>query len=634
MYNKQSVQRHGARRRILSAFIIVTVWSYGPTAYGQGYESGSLIRKISSRSEKIELTTNSSRILTLEKKIPRVQVNNPELVAVTPLSATEIQLSAKKAGVTQVNLWDEEGNIHTIDVLIYGDARELALALQTQFPHSSIQVYRYSDSLVLKGYIDQPENVTPIMRLAEDYAPKVINNLTVCGAQQVLLKVRVYEVSRTKLRRLGVDWAYVGPNGGFVLNSVNEILRLDGFGALETNNTDTFSFGIVKDGEAFFGFLDALQRRQVAKVLAEPNLVAVSGRPAKFLSGGEIAYLVAQGGVGNTTFSVEFKQFGTIVDFVPIVLGNGTIRLEVRPEVSTPDPVLGTISNGQAIPGFRTRFVETAVEMKAGQTFAIAGLVDERVTTFNRGLPYVSDLPIIGVPFRKTEDTVDEIELLILVTPEFVEGMDPHEAPCEVPGFASVPPTNCQLYCGGHVEVPPHVNPLRGPLACGVDPCGPCQFQNGRGCVATPPCGGSYPNVSEGARISGGLGYDHDSDGLTTITDQPEGMPPVPQPVMPALEGGLRNAPEDLSLPADDGSTSGTAPLNGASSFRPSTSYPQHTTQAVPPQYATPGHYNPPRQPIFLRNASRANNPYSAGGQPASPSGETTLIGPVGYDVQ
>ena len=123
-----------------------------PLRRAQDFESGSVVRKISSLSEKLELTTNTSRILTLDKNIPRVQVNNPELLAVTPLSATQVQISAKKAGVTQVNLWDEEGNIHTVDVLVYGDARELEVALQTQFPHSSIKVYRYSESLVLNGF--------------------------------------------------------------------------------------------------------------------------------------------------------------------------------------------------------------------------------------------------------------------------------------------------------------------------------------------------------------------------------------------------------------------------------------------------------------------------------------------------
>jgi pilus assembly protein CpaC len=148
------------------------------SARAQDLQSSSVIRKISGMNEKLELTTNSSRILTLEKNIPRVQVNNPELLAVTPLSATQVQISAKKAGVTQVNLWDSEGKVHSVDVLIYGDARELEVALQTQFPHASIKVFRYSESLVLTGYVDRPDHVSPIMLLAQDYAPKVINNIS------------------------------------------------------------------------------------------------------------------------------------------------------------------------------------------------------------------------------------------------------------------------------------------------------------------------------------------------------------------------------------------------------------------------------------------------------------------------
>ncbi|MGI9430268.1 MAG: pilus assembly protein N-terminal domain-containing protein, partial [Bythopirellula sp.] len=183
-----------------------------PTA---GFGSPKIIRKISRQSERLEMTTNSSRILTLDMTIPRVQVNNPELVAVTPLSATQIQVSAKKPGVTQVNLWDSDQKVHTIDVIIYGDVRELEVALRTQFPNSSVDVRKYSQSLMLTGFVDSPDNVSPIMRLAEDYAPKVINNLQVGGVQQVLLKVQLYEISRTKLRRLGVDWAQVSSGGGF-----------------------------------------------------------------------------------------------------------------------------------------------------------------------------------------------------------------------------------------------------------------------------------------------------------------------------------------------------------------------------------------------------------------------------------
>src|SRR6185312_14646804 len=132
------------------------------TARAQELQSTSVIRKISGLNEKMELTTNTSRILTLDKNIPRVQVNNPDLLAVTPLSANQVQISAKKAGVTQVNLWDDAGSIHTVDVLIYGDVRELQVALATQFPHATIKVYRYSESLVLKGYVDRPDYVSQI----------------------------------------------------------------------------------------------------------------------------------------------------------------------------------------------------------------------------------------------------------------------------------------------------------------------------------------------------------------------------------------------------------------------------------------------------------------------------------------
>jgi Flp pilus assembly secretin CpaC len=166
MYDNFFAQRPSARRASVSAAL--TALMIGAAAMNSStlraaeyMDTASVVKKITGASEKLELTTNSSRILTLGKNVPRVQVNNPELVAVTPLSATDVQISAKKAGVTQVNLWDEDGNIHTVDVMIYGDARELSHALQTQFPHSSIRVYRYSESLVLTGFVDRADHVGP-----------------------------------------------------------------------------------------------------------------------------------------------------------------------------------------------------------------------------------------------------------------------------------------------------------------------------------------------------------------------------------------------------------------------------------------------------------------------------------------
>jgi pilus assembly protein CpaC len=621
MYDNHHMRSRAGRRTalvsaVIGALVLVLASPQLPRAAAQEYDSASVIRKISGRSEKLELTTNSSRILTLEKNIPRVQVNNPELVAVTPLSATDVQISAKKAGVTQVNLWDEDGNIHTIDVLIYGDARELTVALQTQFPHSTIRVYRYSESLVLTGFVDRPDHVGPILRLAEDYAPKVINNISVGGVQQILLKVKVMEVSRTKLRKLGVDWAFEGSDG-FAFSSVNEIITRDGQFFFE-NPLETFSFGIVSNGDSFFATLDALQHRQLAKTLAEPNLVAVSGRPAQFHVGGEFPVPVPQ---GLNTVSIEYKQFGTIIDFLPLVLGNGNIRLEVRPQVSERDDARGVAIPGAGdlglIPGIKMRKVDTAVEMKAGQTFALAGLVQERVNTINRGLPYLADLPYIGVPFRRTQDEVEEIELLILVTPEFVDGMDPCEVPCGGPGYFTTSPSNSDLYCGGHIEVPNHVNPTRGLSACGTDPCGTCNpgcNPGGAPCVQSevvPSPAPPMPHPHDPLPLPGGTGYD-DSEGAAMITDQPD--PSAAWPGSAPNRRPLRNLPDDLRLPAGGNKPDSIVPESGAG-------------------YFSPGHYTPPRQPVYMRNASKPQNPHPAAGQPASQQSEPGLIGPIGYDL-
>ena len=602
---------------MLCAALVVALAATSAQAQTSDYESASVVRRISGQSEKMELTTNSSRILTLDKPIPRVQVNNPELLAVTPLSATQVQVSAKKAGVTQVNLWDEQGNIHTIDVMVYGDARELTAALQTQFPHSSVRVYRYSESLVLTGFVDRPDHVGPIMRLAEDYAPKVINNISVGGVQQILLKVKVMEVSRTKLRNLGVDWAYLGGGQGFAINSVSGLLANDGGNIRDivTTGGETFAFGIVDGGDQFYGILEALQEARVAKILAEPNLVAVSGRPAQFNVGGEFPVLIPQS-LGTT--SIEYKPYGTQVDFLPIVLGNGNIRLEVRPRISEIDAQRSVRLDTFDIPALTVRMVDTAVEMKAGQTFALAGLVQERAESLNRGLPYLSDLPVIGVPFRRTLDQINEIELLILVTPEFVDPMDACEAPFGGPGYASASPNNHDLYCNGHIEVPVHCNPIRGPMACNNDCYGP-----GGGCA--PGASGAYhgrmPVVTDGMTMPGGVGYD------ATVTDE---LMPSP------ADAGPATAPDDLSLPAGDQPNGG---LDSAEPMPPdAASYPgpgsSYADQTPGPQFTAPRPYSPPRQPVFMRNTSRPNNPQPSATPAPAGAGQTGLIGPVGYDPE
>ncbi len=420
--------------------------------------SNQVVRHVTGPSQREEMTVNTSRILTLDKRIPQAQVNNPDILDITALSPTQIQIFAKKAGVTQVNLWDEKGNIYTIDVIVFGDARELDLLLKSQFPNCSIKVIPIASGVLLSGYVDKQEHVSRIIQIAEEYYPRVINNLTLGGVHEVLLHVKVMEVSRTKLRSLGFDWTQISGQN-VIRSSVSGLISAAsaanpaaGTAATAvTSGGETFFFSIFDGNDAFFGVLEALRQDNLMKVLAEPTLVTVSGRPAFFQVGGEFPIIVPQ---SLGTVSIEYKRYGTQVDFVPIVLGNGRIRLEVRPRVSEIDSSRSVVINSTTVPGLRVREVDTGVEMQAGQTLAIAGLVETRVEAQRRGVPVLSDLPYIGSAFRRVAERNNDVELLILVTPELVDAINAEEVPPCGPGTETASPTDWELYMKGYIEVP------------------------------------------------------------------------------------------------------------------------------------------------------------------------------------
>ena len=457
--------------------------------------------RVTKPSHKLEMVVNSSRILKLDKEIPRAMVNNPNIVRVVPISPNKVQLSAAQPGVTEVNLWDENGNLHTVNLIVTGDARELDMLLKSEFPQASIRVRPLRTAVVLSGRVDRTEDVTRIIQLADDYYPKVINNVTVGGVQQVLLNVQVMEVSRTKLRALGFDWAAIG-QGDFVVQSVSGLIGefAPDAGSVSGAGGATVNFGIVGNDASFYGFLEALRENNLAKILAEPKLVTVSGRPASFNSGGEFPILVPQ---SLGTIGIEYKQFGTRVDFVPIVLGNGAIRLEVRPQVSELDRANGVSVQGDRIPALRTRWADTAVEMRAGQTLALAGLIQTRIESQNRGIPWLADLPWAGAAFRRVEEVQNEIELVVTVRPELVDALDPHEAPACLPGSQTTSPQDTELYFRGYLEVP---------RCCADGSCSRCQADGIpaqgetiiHGPVEAVPADGSapLPDLNQGALIS------------------------------------------------------------------------------------------------------------------------------------
>ena len=568
-----------------------------------------VIRNITQPSQRLELTVNTSRILTLEKRVPKMVVNNPDLVSVTPISANQVQIAAKKPGVTQINLWDEDDNVYTVDLMIYGDVRELELALKRLFPESSVKVMRLTNSLVLEGFVERPEAVSPIVRLAEDYAPKIVNNITVGGVQQIMLKVKVMEVSRTKLRNLGVDWGQ-SSGGNSVVSGVSGLLSTvasapitgaDGAGA-------TFKAFVADGSDAFLAVVEALQQNNIGKVLADPSLVTVSGRPANFHVGGEFAYIIP-GSIGQPA-TVEFRDFGTQVDVLPIVLGNSNIRLEIRSEISEIDFTLGTALNGTIVPGLKTSKVDTGVEMKAGQTLALAGLVQTRIDAVERGLPFLSDLPLVGTAFRSVREKVNETELLILVTPEYVDGMEPHEVPPCGPGMETVSPSNCQLYWGGHLEVPSCGQ--CGPNSCGGDGAG-CQSCAGGSCAT----GAAY--VSDGSFSPTPAAMQM---GPVQVQPQPTyyntGEEPIRVPT-PSLE-----LTPQISPTMQPGQPSlGPAPTNSGPSGEPT------ARSNSTPWSAQPAH-NPLQTPY-----SRDENAVPATAQrPRTGTNTPGLMGPIGYDVE
>jgi len=453
---KLILARRFSPRRSISLFAALAgscaMLAASQPAVGEQPTAQPIMHKVQGASERLEMVVNSSRILTMDSKMAKAQVNNPDILGLTPLSASEVQVFAKKAGVTQVNLWDEKDGIHAVDVIVFADGRELSMILKSEFPTTSLNVRPLANSVIISGHVDDPAQISRIMEIAADYYPKVINNITVAGVQQVVLRTKVMEVSRTKLRAVGFDFKAISGDD-FFQSSIGGILGKVALstGAITTNGAETMSFGIVNGSDAFFGFLEALRREQIAKIMAEPNLTAYSGRPASFNSGGEFPIIVPQ---SLGTVSVQYKKFGTEIEFVPIVLGNGAIRLEVKPRVSEIDDTRSVVVNGINVPGLRVREANTGVEMRAGQTLALAGLVFNRTQTAKREIPWLGELPWVGALFRRSRETIDETELLILVTPQFVEAVDACDVPPGGPGLSTSSPNDVQFYLKGHIEVP------------------------------------------------------------------------------------------------------------------------------------------------------------------------------------
>lgn len=426
---------------------------------------GEIYHVLSSRNE-LSLTESFSRIIELEARITRVDGFDPAVLSVSALTPHRIRVQALAAGVTTLVLVDEFDKSYTIEVFVEGDVRYLQSYINRFFPDSSVTAVKVKDSVVLRGVVADPSHISQITEVAEQFFPRVINHMQFGAANQVRLQVRIMEAQRSRIRQLGFNWSllsnsgYVSSNPGGLAPPSNATLipgvlpgLEHGAGALSDSS---ISFGLVNSNTVFRGFLDALKKEGLLRILVETSVVADSGRPASLLSGGEFPILVPQ---ALGTLSVEWREFGVKLEAVPIVLGHGQVIMEIAPEFSERDFANATTLNNTTIPAITTRRANTQVRMKFGQTLMIGGLIATRYTAETNKVPILGELPGIGAAFRRVKYDENETELIILVTPEYVAPLDPHQVPDGGPGQFTDVPTDRELYWQGLIEVPNYGGP-------------------------------------------------------------------------------------------------------------------------------------------------------------------------------
>ncbi len=385
----------------------------------------------------IDLPLNKSRVISVDRPIVRAMVGNAEIADILPLTNQSVYVLGKSMGTTSLTLYGQGGRVLSVlDVAVGPDVEAYQEQVGRLIPNADIQASISGSSMVLTGLVSDAGAIDRAMQLASTYAgDNVVNMISLGSSQQVMLEVRFAEVNRQVRDEFGVR--SIGSSDGGLFNGVigDGALLSPGNGGLATAGTTLISdsFGVFSQlfsigSVDIEGILTALESRGFARTLAEPTLVALSGEEASFLAGGEYPIPVTQGSSAEaSTITIQFKQFGVSLGFVPTVLADDTINLRVRPEVSSIDPASSVTLNGITVPGLQTRRASTVIELRDGESFAIAGLLQEDYETVVRQLPLLGSIPILGSLFRSTEFQRGETELLIVVTPRLVQPIRPDQ---------------------------------------------------------------------------------------------------------------------------------------------------------------------------------------------------------------
>jgi len=383
--------------------------------------------------EDLRLTVGKSVVIDYPSDIRQISTSSPDIVDASPVTTREILLHGKGLGNATLVVWSKTGERTFYNVTVDLNLDSLRKILKDSFPGEQIVPESSRDSLTLNGKVSTKEVADRAIALATTFAKTVVNNMELATPpveKQVLLRVRFAELDRSKAEQYGVNWfSQAGQTGFYASTQQSPISSTTTSGS----GAQTLTIGSALNLFAFDpklnlgAFLQALQSESILQILAEPNLVTTNGKEAYFLVGGEFPVPVLQGGGNAGSVTVQFKEFGIRLRFTPVITGNHTIKLHLTQEVSTLDAADGVTFNGFVIPAISSRRAETDVELGEGQSFVVAGLLDNRDTESFSKLPFLGDIPVLGALFKSKTVKKSRTDLVMLVTPEVTQPLGPND---------------------------------------------------------------------------------------------------------------------------------------------------------------------------------------------------------------
>ncbi len=436
----------------------------------------------SHRTAMVTVAIGKSQDVHTDNSFVDVTVGDPDVADVNPLTDHSLSILGKKIGTTRVSVYgDSKQLIGIFDIEVSYDITRLTNELKRRFPRSRLEASSVNGRIMLSGEVADAATLDKAVTIARQFGPEIINTVSVASPQQVMLEVRFIEIARTAGRELGVQWNRFGNNslinignntnaGGLPITPAgSNNFKNPGVNSGGANGTDVLRSGIVAagvlSGATPFGFMIAhmvangvsadalinmLEQRGVARALAEPNLVALSGDTASFLAGGEYPIPVA-GSYGSVT--VDYKKYGVGLAFTPTVLGQGLINMKIEPEVSQIDPThTVAVANGISVPALIVRRASTTVELRDGQSFVIGGLLQSVGQHTIDQLPWLGSVPVLGTLFSSKSYQKNETDLAIIVTPHLVRPARPGD-PIKTPLDKTLPPNDVDFFLLGKTEV-------------------------------------------------------------------------------------------------------------------------------------------------------------------------------------